>query len=350
MLIVIAGAGASFDAISPGRQASQALSTPPLASSLFEETALSLEVLREIPQAAPIVQEMRRLRHTGGAVETSLASLVDRALSTRDAGYIRDVLAIRFYLRELIVRAQAPVTHGTAGLTNYLALVGRLYEHTLSAKDGVCYVTFNYDTLLETAVATRYSRPLTKLTDYIHPSVSVLKPHGSVNWVQAFPHINGEALTSYHLHIQNLQNATSVDMDHPGEIIMLRDREKSSGMAQEHSTFPALAVPVDNKDDFVFPPSHMTRLVDCLRGATELLLIGWRASEAKFLELCAKELPTSRLPVHIVDHSSVNAGAEAATNMGRVMNGDFSVYSEGFSGFVETRALDDFISSLTRKS
>ena len=48
--------------------------------------------------------------------------------------------------------------------------------------------------------------------------------------------------------------------------------------------FPALAIPVEGKDEFSCPKRHVERLRNLLAGASRIMTIGWRATEAHFLE------------------------------------------------------------------
>jgi hypothetical protein len=47
--------------------------------------------------------------------------------------------------------------------------------------------------------------------------------------------------------------------------------------------FPALSIPVENKDEFSCPAEHVTALEGLLPRVTTMITIGWRATEADFL-------------------------------------------------------------------
>jgi hypothetical protein len=49
--------------------------------------------------------------------------------------------------------------------------------------------------------------------------------------------------------------------------------------------FPALAIPVEAKDDFVCPASHVTALKEAIPQVTKILIVGWRGVEAHAVEL-----------------------------------------------------------------
>ena len=93
------------------------------------------------------------------------------------------LLAFRFYLRDLFFAcadyAQSPVI--SRGLTNYTELVQTSYECASARSGHVCFVTFNYDLLLDEACVaeTRYAIGLPPTSD---GRLSLLRPHGAVAW------------------------------------------------------------------------------------------------------------------------------------------------------------------------
>jgi hypothetical protein len=56
---------------------------------------------------------------------------------------------------------------------------------------------------------------------------------------------------------------------------------------------PALDVPLENKDEYVCPKNHIDALVESLSQVDRMLVIGWRATERKFLALAADRLSKS---------------------------------------------------------
>ena len=62
------------------------------------------------------------------------------------------------------------------------------------------------------------------------------------------------------------------------------------GETQLESLFPALAIPVEAKQEYECPDDHLQALNECLPKITKLLVIGWRASEDQFLDLLVKNL------------------------------------------------------------
>jgi len=62
------------------------------------------------------------------------------------------------------------------------------------------------------------------------------------------------------------------------------------GLADGVPVFPAIAVPVEKKNQFACPQTFIDGLVEVLPTITRILVIGWRATEAHFLELLKANL------------------------------------------------------------
>lgn len=69
--------------------------------------------------------------------------------------------------------------------------------------------------------------------------------------------------------------------------------------------FPAIAIPVQSKIDFEMPPGHLELLKSIFRQLTKLLIIGWRATDAPFLQLFSEERET-------LDRTALRAGGNSA--------------------------------------
>ena len=65
-----------------------------------------------------------------------------------------------------------------------------------------------------------------------------------------------------------------------------------SGVIQDYQKtrafFPQILIPLKEKDEFVMPKEHEDEMVRMLKKASEILVIGWKGSEAHFLN-CLKE-------------------------------------------------------------
>lgn len=77
---------------------------------------------------------------------------------------------------------------------------------------------------------------------------------------------------------------------------------------------PAIAIPVDRKDEFACPPSHIAKLKELLPKVNKILVIGWRATETEFLKVLRTKL-TGQQDLMIVSWKEADA-RETLTNLG----------------------------------
>ena len=173
MLMVIFGAGASYDSHpseSPPREDGPQISNhdvennrPPLANQLFDDRPEFSDTLRRFPECMPIIP---RLRHPqeGLSVEEVLQKfkLQTELYPERHS----QLAAIRYYLQMMISECERRWDRVHRGITNYVTLLDQI-RPILKTEEKVCMVTFNYDSMLEKALAP-IQGPLNNLTDYIN--------------------------------------------------------------------------------------------------------------------------------------------------------------------------------------
>ena len=101
---------------------------------------------------------------------------------------------------------------------------------------------------------------------------------------------------------------------------------------------PALAIPVDKKDEFACPHQHIQELATLLPRVTKLMTIGWRGTEDKFLEML-RSGPTG-LPhnIDLMIVSGSNSGAdETFQNLRITVSLDrLGSLSGGFTGLINS--------------
>lgn len=108
--------------------------------------------------------------------------------------------------------------------------------------------------------------------------------------------------------------------------------------------FPAIAIPVEIKQEYECPEEHLAVLREFIPKTTKLLMIGWRVTEGHFLKLLAKGL-TQKLQVMAVAGALDWAKQSVANlkNAGIDVEAIESPY--GFTGFIVNREGDAFLSS-----
>jgi hypothetical protein len=332
MLVTILGAGASHDsvnlALAPGLKRSvdnETLYCPPLARELFSERPDHTAALNRFSQMSHLVPELRQAAMTGGeALEVKLRELQEDADLPSIA---RGLLAVRFYLQAVCAQPIEDWRNAAGGATNQSQLMRRIAQWS---DDPVSFITFNYDRLLELAAEDVHGRRFHQMAEYSRdPNFTIFKPHGSVDWV--------EYVDDHDLSYSSLIEVAPA-LTYSGEI----DHSQSDAVRQRRSV-PAIAIPVDAGKTYVCPPDHLEQMRETLRAATRLLIVGWRATEAHFLQDLQQVL-CSPSHVAIVDVTTdairqarlrlLHAGVQPRSQMG---------YSGGFSAFATGPAFEQWM-------
>jgi hypothetical protein len=173
-----------------------------------------------------------------------------------------------------------------------------------------------------------------------HRILKLFKPHGSVDWARVVKLAPEANLTPKYL-IKKVDT-----FDFTGEFVRLNAPAQADGR-RDRVLFPAIAIPVQNKtgDTFACPHSHLTDLMTLLPSVTKILIIGWQAREAHFLEVLRRGLIKGHL-THLMVVGSYYQDASATmtyfTGQLGSLPANSSVAQWGFSQFVLTREGEAF--------
>lgn len=305
MLLVILGAGASNDYVPAGSTATDPAFRPPLTEGLVADSEPNRRVLAGIPMraASPVVGDLRRLLRRSDDLEEILDGIVKVEGETS-----RPLVALRFYLQALLGRASESGVTEIGAVTNHAILVRRLEQWRAAQDPGspILYVTFNYDTLIEQALASQFewAKPNTGpgLTDYIsHDEFRLIKLHGSVSW----GHVTNEvpewspARTATVAHAMDVVTAArAAVLRSAGRRELTVDTASYEPMRSfgsdwrdwvatvdggERYLLPALAVPLKEKAIYLCPQSHQDHLQRLLPEVDRIISIGWKAGEPDFV-------------------------------------------------------------------
>src|SRR5216684_2650665 len=289
MLMVIFGAGASYDSVpaNPPRALRDHEDRPPLADQLFEDRVLFASAMNQFPACQPIIP-LLRVRRDNRSVEQVLEHFQGEVQAY--PARAQQLAAIRYYLHFMLTECKTEWDRVARGITNYRTLLDQIerwrYRGSvedmmpLGAYTSVCLVTFNYDTLLEDA----FGKPINGLGDYIaDSSYKLIKAHGSVNWgrVVRRPLISDVATRSvWEIAYELISRASELDLGPDYHRVVTRP----IGRLDEATTlFPAIAIPVVQKSAFECPADHVAALMKCIPEVTKLLIIGWRGTEQHFV-------------------------------------------------------------------
>jgi hypothetical protein len=352
--MVVFGAGASFDSSPDYRPSEDGMQEhwmrPPLADHLFELRPIFTEAARRIPKCQAIITQLR-YRQSDMSAEQQLENLRDQAVNYPEGQ--RQLVSVRFYLQWIMSRCQKDWNAHTKSMTNYRTLLGQI-DRQLKG-NSVCLVTFNYDTLLEEAF-TSLDRRFKTLGDYVsRDDYKVIKLHGSIDWAH-------EIASTMQLHESDpvdVANKTIMNADK----FELSDRyhfaaeelhrvgpplsymEKIPGKDGRQAVFPAIAVPFEKKTEFECPTEHVREIEGCISHTDRLVIIGWKASEERFLKLLAKM--EKNIPKMIVssNRDSADKIKSKLQDFG-IDGGPWSLSDAGFTDTVKSGRIENFIHSL----
>lgn len=360
--MVIFGAGASHDSAPdypsgtewPARIEDYRL---PLADELFAnrpDFITWIDRLEDNTRAnlSTVVFHLRQ--PSGGSVEQELERLRKEAETSARAPERRQQLAVvQFYLQSMLWECQdkwkALVTHG---VTNYKDLLEQIDMWRRESNEKVCLVTFNYDTMLEDALsALAVGINVQTIDDYIAHDYKIIKLHGSANWahrvnIDMDPIVLADApLTMAKELIKRAALLKENKLILPDYDIINRPLAAVQGSVFAYPSFPALAIPVENKQNYECPKKHLEELYACIPQVTNILMIGWRATEADFLKLLKDKLGKQ---VHVMAVNGQQISAQQANS--KLLQAGIDARCDsaetGFSDFVVRREADAFLRSM----
>jgi hypothetical protein len=336
MLMVVFGAGASYDSapsLSLAVHRSEPF-RPPLANELFEDRVAFARIAKDYKKILPIIPLLRDLKER--SVEDVLQGLQDEAKAYPEGQ--RQMVAVRYYLRDVLWECSKQWPLVAKELTNYRSLLDQIARQDRTA-DPIVLVTFNYDTLLENALYD-YKFRTENILDYInsHEKYKVFKLHGSVNWARFFKTFGTSSVNRHDI----IEKAVELQV---GDIFTLYGGERRD-MIQQVPVLPAIAIPLQKKDVFECPLEHIELLKKMIPKVTSILFIGWRAGEDHFLQMLQEGL-TSLRAFMVVAGDQIEA-KKVATRI-REQLGAAARYATtitgkgGFTDFIVRREGDEFL-------
>lgn len=309
-LLVIVGAGASFDCLGsdvsddeilqvPGLPALLAAQCrPPLAAQLADPSPLGNRTLGKWHKARPVVDSLRReMLHADDDARAPSLEQALRVYQDRSKEILKHelhLLTFRFYLQDLLWRATSYMMCDelAGGVTNYLSLLSECMRWVSRGDRCIVFVSFNYDLLLERALESYGILNSERIDSYVEDeTVTLLKPHGSIQWAwrvgpnqehisQTFdPYRHGAESVRQALHYGVDDSQLAIFHHAPHERDIDVSRRISVAMV------PALALPIEGKSEFIWPLAQSERFRSLEGGkVTRLLTVGWRGAESHFLD------------------------------------------------------------------
>lgn len=363
--MVILGAGASYDSdpnrpvtgpqeeiltLEDGYVSAMGL-RPPLAQDLFFPRDDFGDFINAYPQVRPLVPQLRAASagNSSVSIEAEFEKIVVEAADRPETA--RQVTALKFYLRAAIEKATETWAFEEArGATNQYLLVDQVDRWAKAARVAACYVTFNYDTLLERAASEEYSLSFENMDAYMaNPQCQIFKLHGSIDWsrlangmpdsANSAPPFGREAVAWLLRHSHLARLTREFEVARPGE-------RKATGQW----LFPAIAVPTQKKteENFELPAAHIEALKAAIPNVTRVIVIGWRGLEEhfwKFWDACG---PNRRdIYVEVVD-ANEEAAVEVAKTIQKLGRVD-KVHVSPARGFTEYIAHHGEVSQILQR-
>ena len=342
MLMVVLGAGASYDSV-PARHPKFDPPHPdrlPLADELFASREEFSNVMRLLPSCLPIIPYVQRLP-AGQTVEQVLEHLQSEGRNYPQRH--RQLAAVRYYLQVMLGQCEQRWLNLAKDVTNYKTLLDQI-ERWRKTDEQVCLVTFNYDTMIEGALPV-VGVNIKELRDYIEdPRYKLVKLHGSVNWGRM---IESHSIPSID-QLSTWQTANEIINRVPDlkvtKHFRLENDQRPISRVGKILLFPAIAIPVETKQQYECPDEHVAAMQEFIPKITKLLMIGWRATEKHFLKLLSERVH-DQLRVMAVA-GSLDAAKESVKNLRDAGIGADAIESEGgFTDFIVNRQVDEFLRS-----
>jgi hypothetical protein len=281
---------------------------PPLARELFAARADFGDLLPTFPQIRFLVPRLRRAsRDLGISIEEEFEQIVLEAQNRTETAH--QVAALKFYLRAAVEKAAWRWGLDEArGVTNYHLLVDAVDKWTRITGEGVIYLTFNYDTLLELAGGDLLDYKFDTMDSYIsNPACRIFKLHGSVNWsclVGGIPPYQpargGPSPLEWLMKWSHTLSGT------PHFVVA----EPGGPDREGNWRFPAIAVPTATKteESFELPIEHINSLRSVIPLVDRMLVIGWRAAEQHFWKFWQDNRPRDKpVSLEVVDANRTEA-------------------------------------------
>ena len=311
---------------------------PPLANDLFDSRFD--RVLRSFQnELVPILHRLRSLP-PNRSLEQVLQELQQDA--ERYPKRLEQLMAARFYLQHVLHTCGNQWAALADQATNFVALFDTLAEWQHHTKEEVAVVTFNYDLMVEHALATVLGMQFNKTRDWMTGNgIRLFKLHGSVNWAHP-ARITGVHGASRVSDLVRAAGSRALVID---DQVFEMTTEVTPTSGSEVTQIPALAIPVVSKKGFECPSDHLAELINVLPTVTRILVIGWRATETDFVRLWKELVPPAQVIRTFVVAEDRDAAAVTVENLkaAGLTPASTAAIGDGFTGLVQGTVVRDLL-------
>ena len=349
-LLLITGAGASYDIIAIDRVPIQNITyRPPLTKDLFLfDTALadgspySANCLQEHPIASQVGHDFYN-RFGKDSDVANAVSLEEYLKELKNSGspVVRKkfwaVPVYFFYLFHEISKNYTPTR--TPGLpSNYQSLLDRVSE---SNYDQIIWLNLNYDLLADYVIRDSISNKLENFDDYMGLEIQgkntiklkYTKPHGSIDWFKTID----ESRTNLH-EIQIGRAPDGFEQLLSKEVIKAKVAPDGGIAGRPHNGYPAITAPI-GEYKFIYQ-RHIDTIIPDLRNITSVLCIGFSALDIDILDLVNNNL--TKIEKLKIVNGSEEAAEQAYERLSdyckkvKIVAKQVSIFNGGFTQFMQS--------------
>ncbi len=342
-LTIILGAGASHS-LNPDPKAldSQGL-RPPLARDIFRGNAEFRRILNKYPLAENLASDIdRRIRQNkdGVGLEQILKIYEVFLNEGKDTLVTRQFLQIPLYLNELFGEVSGQFTRQP---DEYNTLVNLAIGNV----DEVLFLTLNYDNLLEIPLSRNFGIDFSDEAHYTdQKGWALVKIHGSINWYKQFQSYSIQSTSEPEYF--SLLKSCPLPLQLGSEFKLISMGGYGHKYIESIPVYPAITVPVDGKYDINCPKSQVEKMEDFLPNCHNYLIIGTSGKDQDLLDILKKNVRSAK--VMLVGREEESTAETRKRFMAAVPQFDNSIdtfyHERGFSQFVDSGMLDEFIEKL----
>ena len=350
-LLIITGAGASYDVVQLPNSLVDVRFRPPLTKDLFrDDLHCTSSCLINNPVANNIGYELK-LKLNSASPEESLESSLLKIKNSELPTIKNKFWSIPLYLHNLFKEISDNFLRTANGSSpsNYKVLIDAIIK---SKYQNIIWINLNYDLLADRVLALTTMSELTSLEDYMNlktlegKKIKYTKPHGSVDWYR----LTGNSNTDHSNDWENIMSgkAPLEDFENKlsGEIFTLQtakeriiDHEKRNKskpkMILKNSFYPAISVPL-GEYKYTYQ-EHIDAIIPDLKNTESVLCIGFSALDSDILYLIKDNIPKVR-KLGIVSENTENGMKtfnRIITKCSNIRVEGEKVFNQGFSKFLE---------------
>lgn len=225
-------------------------------------------------------------------LENELDVLIDLIESNPENKLLKvKYVSVILYLQTLFLSMSTK--YGQIGRSNYNVLLSDAINHSIIRAEEVIFISFNYDILFDTAFETYLGREIKHIDDYISKEMKLFKPHGSCNWIKhTSEDFLNPTLSSVNTFYSNPDILLKELANNDSEIVIDKSPNTYHPTNGNNYRFkiPQITIPIYKKDKFIMPDKHEKLLKEKLQEVTDVLIVGWRGTEKKFIETLEQNL------------------------------------------------------------